>query len=542
MKQKHISEWAIVLGIISVFSLFRFFNLSWDGLTLQLHSDELFISQVALSMRFFDNLNPNFWGYHGAVFYVLKLWSFSVSFITSNAWWSTTLKGVTLAGRYLSAIFSTISLVLLYWIGKRLFGKRTGILTLLLAGTSVFFIQTAHFHVTENYLLLFELLIISSCISYWQKPSARHVALLSLWFALSVATTKNTAFLFAFLPVAAILGKGGTSWKDKGITLGFFTAFSLAFMFLFTPFTFINLGAFIAYSKRLAMDVNGTLLYGWSLQFKDTSALFWVPTVCFALGVQVVIPSVLASLWFLVTALRKKRITLEAILAVFFIGYAVYLGGAFIKFVRYLMPLTPMVYIFAGYTYDELSTRVGKIGKIGTIIAVAVGFLWAVAYMNVYVHQNPALISSDYITKTIPTGSRVIREQNNILLPLTGAGNINVTDYDFYTPDTREKMLDLVHTLWMADYFIVSSRRVYGTTMRLKTIFPQTGAMYKLLFDGNLGYEKVAEFVNYPALGPFVINDDSSEETFAVFDHPHVIIYKNTKTLTEEKLQQLLVK
>jgi len=46
------------------------------------------------------------------------------------------------------------------------------------------------------------------------------------------------------------------------------------------------------------------------------------------------------------------------------------------------------------------------------------------------------------------------------------------------------------------------------------------------MFKGSLGFDLVATFEDYPTIGPLVINDQNSEESFTFYDHPKVLIFK----------------
>ncbi|EKD87436.1 MAG: tetratricopeptide TPR_2 repeat protein [uncultured bacterium] len=77
--------------------------------------------------------------------------------------------------------------------------------------------------------------------------------------------------------------------------------------------------------------------------------------------------------------------------------------------------------------------------------------------------------------------------------------------------------------------------------MHLSNRYPITSKYYKLLFNGSLGYKKVAEFTVYPTLKlgswVFEFNDDNSEESFQVYDHPKVFIFENVAHLSKEQLK-----
>jgi hypothetical protein len=65
---------------------------------------------------------------------------------------------------------------------------------------------------------------------------------------------------------------------------------------------------------------------------------------------------------------------------------------------------------------------------------------------------------------------------------------------------------------------IIPSRRVYKNHSKEK--YPVLGRYYHDLFTGKLGFEKIAEFAT--------LGDENAEETWTVFDHPTVRIYKRT--------------
>lgn len=65
----------------------------------------------------------------------------------------------------------------------------------------------------------------------------------------------------------------------------------------------------------------------------------------------------------------------------------------------------------------------------------------------------------------------------------------------------------------------------------LQKTYPQLNDYYQKLFSGELGFEKVAEFVAYPKIELFgktliELPDEEAEETWTVFDHPVFRIYK----------------
>jgi hypothetical protein len=68
----------------------------------------------------------------------------------------------------------------------------------------------------------------------------------------------------------------------------------------------------------------------------------------------------------------------------------------------------------------------------------------------------------------------------------------------------------------------------------LRKEFPKLNQYYQNLFSGRLGFEKVAEFSTSPKISFFgktllEFPDEKTEETWTVFDHPVIRIYKRDK-------------
>ena len=132
-----------------------------------------------------------------------------------------------------------------------------------------------------------------------------------------------------------------------------------------------------------------------------------------------------------------------------------------------------------------------------------------------------------------------------------------------YHEDTLDKREQLLDWLDEADYIITASNRLYASIPRLPTRYPLTIAYYQALFSGELGFELVADFASYPALGPVNFPDQEkpfavpqaayqylpaslsimlppAEEAFSVYDHPRVLIFRKTAAYSRERAEALL--
>ena len=97
----------------------------------------------------------------------------------------------------------------------------------------------------------------------------------------------------------------------------------------------------------------------------------------------------------------------------------------------------------------------------------------------------------------------------------------------------------IYQTIEEVDYIIIASNRLHIPLQRIaqncdKWNVPQDRCpqnayiYYRQLFNGDLGFKKVAEFENLPKI-PILnipINDQSADESFTVYDHPKVMIFE----------------
>lgn len=143
-------------------------------------------------------------------------------------------------------------------------------------------------------------------------------------------------------------------------------------------------------------------------------------------------------------------------------------------------------------------------------------------------------------------------------LSTSGSGQL-----ELYHPDTLQKRADLLNWLDEADYVITGSNRLYASIPRLAPRYPLTMAYYEALFSGDLGFELVADFRSPLALGPFQFPDQEepfpipeadyqyrpapisvpmppAEETFSVYDHPRVLIFRKTEAYSRVAAEALL--
>lgn len=516
----------VLLTITAAGVLLRFTNLNWDQ-GGRLHPDEALIINGAMAVRFFSQLSPGFHDYNGLSVYLLKLVSLGVSLLPSIAFWATTPEGMTLIGRYISALLSAASVPLVSICGKQLWNKETGLIAAFLFAVTPMSVQLAHFYTTESILIFLLLILLTATIRFVKKPDMSALAGMGVAAGLLLAT-KNTSYMFLPIPVAAILFKT----KRASLVVRAVAVFSItciAAFFITSPYSFIDWQGYIDRSQYLAAVVSGRLLMDWTVQFQDTNGFWWVKNLLYAFGPLALLGTI-GILGFLLQ--RKFRQIVPIIAAVWSAGFLAFLSFTFLKFTRYASPLMPFFALFAAkLLWDIRKTRTGAIILVATMLSQ---LLYGAMFFSIYASSHTSLRAADWIGTHVPPGSALFTEEWNGIVrfsrPELKSRGYKVMTVNMYTlPDGQTKTNHLYKTLAQSDYVLLESPKVKNTILRQKNRYPNASQFYESLTSGALGFTKVAEFSSYPHMGVFTIPDDDAEETLTVFDHPTITLYGRTR-------------
>jgi YYY domain-containing protein len=253
--------------------------------------------------------------------------------------------------------------------------------------------------------------------------------------------------------------------------------------------------------------------------------------------------------WVLVKAILRRASSGELILLSWIVPYFGVTGLFLAKFMRYMIPVVPLfVLMGAGMLVGERRGERG-IRHALTVIALGGAIFWSLAFVNgVYRTEHTWILASRWIYDNLPDGSVIGSEHWDDDLPLDlpepgkskGARKYRLVELPMYEEDTEEKYNLIRSRLRECDYIVLASNRLYRSIPRLPQRYPMTTKYYELLFSGQLGFEKVAEFTTYPKLGPFVFCDDDADESFTVYDHPKPIVFKKVRELSDEEWEELL--
>ncbi len=468
------------------------------------------------------------------------------------------------------------------------------LLAMFFYAASVLPIQLSHFFAVETYLTFFIALsfyLLIKIISNTQKGNKlitcnlKLTTLLGIAFGLAIAS-KITAVLF--LP---IIGLSLLFFLIKNRNL--FLFFVICFMFFVSSYFTVRLAQPYLFSNSalITFSLNPKILQNWKelKSFDDTTGGFppavqWITTkpylfplknmLFWGLGIPLGILAVLSIMYQVLCIIRllfqKKKLSqiLNTSHFILFLSTLwililfIYQGGQFVKALRYFFPIYPFLAILSGYFVVRIINKY-KIGLLGYLVIGLLIIVYPLSFVTIYSRLNSRVEASYWIFKNLPAGVTVSSEEWDDGLPVSLGNYIHEqyqkVQFPLYWPDNEEKWRKISADLEKTDYVILTSNRLYGSTMTYPQKYPITIKYYNALFDGSLGFEKVAEFTSRPNLPipgiklcltpPFVrygivalktqecnqtgisFVDDYADETFTVYDHPKVIIFKKVKTI-----------
>lgn len=459
-------------------------------------------------------------------------------------------------GRAWSAFFDTLTILLTFLIGSRLFSRRAGCLASLFFAFTVFHIQLAHLLTVDVMLTALIMLAIYSSAHVMQEGRLRHYCLAGLFSGLALATK------FTALPILIPLGFAHVAycWRQRRMRSpaqwGKLFAGLIVCAASFTvcaPFFFIDHKEFMRQLREQKDMVQGRWAPPWTLQYTHTvRGLYQIKNViAYCMGAPLGI-TILAGTGYLVCRWLRKPDWNALLLMMWLVPVGGVTLSFQVKFLRYLAPLIPFLCILGAQGVCVIYERARERGwglALRGAVAIVIGFsiFYSLAYASIYGRESSRITASRWIYKNIPKGSRILDETWEFGgLPYgTDEGNAGTHRYavkqlDIYNPDDRNKARSLARELAEGDLIALMTKRMYGSVLRVPDRYPITSNYYRLLFEERLGYKLVKSVASRPRLWGISFNDDYSDESFTVYDHPKVLLFRKVVSYPAEYIERLL--
>ena len=265
------------------------------------------------------------------------------------------------AGRALTALADVASVWLMYVIGRRMYGRWTGILAAALTTFAVIHIQHAHFYRPEPFTVLTSLAATWAMLRFIDTKRTRDAVLLGALVGLAMAPKVSVAPIVAPLALTFLwVCKDRAGWRWSDLTVPVAVRFAptvllagsaaLAAYFITTPYAFLDYSQMLSDIQEQSRMVRDAFVMPFTRQYVDTPA-FWYQirqTAVWGLGLPLGIVAWLAAPFTAWMAWRGG-ITQRAdlLLLAWAIPGFIFLELFEVKFLRYVFPLMPFYVLMA---------------------------------------------------------------------------------------------------------------------------------------------------------------------------------------------------
>jgi 4-amino-4-deoxy-L-arabinose transferase-like glycosyltransferase len=550
----------------------RFYGLGW-GLPYHFHSDEFLLAanteklRTAPSVAQLIRTEPKFLLYPPVLMFLnIGLVSASTLFRPFDHGDPASLKLFYLLARGIVALFGLATILMLYFLGSRLYSRTSGLLAAFFLAFTVLHVRDSHFFCTDVPMTFFLVLILYLCIEIVEKKTFKIYLLTGIVTGIACATKQTALLVLPVILTAHLIsiwkGQGlslyecwralrsGPSLKRLGVVFGI-TA--LAFM-IANPFVVMNPAKFLARSRTTFEYLKGANQPQWSFQFTGATVGYWFSNLFFySLGPALEFLCLLGVLW----AMWKRKWA-DGFVLLFMAVYFVSVGFGYMKFIRYTIPLLPFLCLFgarmAVELYEMVKPRAWRIVLLLGLTFVGVfSVFYTLAYLNIYKQDDVRIQASRWLHANIPRGSTVLIDIS-YATPLLGEMFFHPRFYDDYTvgfgldyyfkkdfytikvlnlftyaseslnpPDKFKKYVR--ERLEGTDYIIMGDEHSEQFSFRPRE-YPAVVQFFYRLFKEKLGFRLVKTFEVRPAFLGITLSDDRAELSFRLFDHPKVMIFQ----------------
>ncbi|GFP26889.1 ArnT family glycosyltransferase [Candidatus Hakubella thermalkaliphila] len=434
------SDTVILTAIFLLGVVARFFALDFGLPNISTRPDEIFV--VGTAMKFgTGDLNPHFFIY--PTFYMYFLFAVYVAYyllglalgIFSSLedfqfLYFTDPTAFYLLNRIIAATLGTVTIFLVYLVGRKFYSRGVGLLSALLLSLTYLHVRDSHFGVLDVPVTFFIVLAYLFIGKMFLEGRMRDYLGAGAIAGLAVSVKYNAALLVMPFLLGHLLrsrGRGRTLKEmvfDRKIWAGIL-AMPLFFV-LTTPFSVLDPNLFL----KDTLEIFG---YFEGLPGIDLGP-GWIYHLAFSLRYGLGLPLLLASLGGTAYALYRHRKS-DLLLLSFPLAYYLVAGSSHTVFVRYAIPLLPFLNIFAALLIHDVFGKVAHlyIGKLGhfltfksengkqlgkrgvkfaciglSVLLLIPSIFHIVSFDRILSQEDTRLLSARWIEENIPSGSKIL--------------------------------------------------------------------------------------------------------------------------------------
>lgn len=526
----------LLLLLLVTGAFFRFYNLNW-GAPFYFHPDERNIANAVSAIQIPSNLNPHFFAYGSLPIYSIAFLETGLSVlfkINGNPF-----ENAIVLSRFLSALFSTLLIPLSMVIAYTMHGKKTSIITGIFVTTSIGLIQYAHFGTFEIWLTFFSTLLFFVSILYVHQQKPKYLLYAFLLIGALTAIKISSIILIPILPLIYCLVHKPSFTKKFCISfLGTMFSYSLIALLIFLllcPFTILDFKSFqntMNYESSVAL---GTLNVFYTQGFMQTTPvlfqfLYDYPFLINPLITLLFIPSFLYVSY---KGFLSKNNSYKLLIVFYFLLFFSQ-AFLFVKWIRYIVPTLPFMYIIIAIACDDFLKQIKKpYGMILFIILSIICLVYSCAFFSTtYMEPDTRVQAAQWAKRNLQSHAQILSESYDLGIVPFNASFDHITLFNFYDMDTNiSQGAELQNNLANTEYIIIPSQRVIRSRFLKPHLFPKSAEFYSQLFMDHNNYKIVYQtpcdfWCKLVYSGNEIYH---VEETADIFDRPTITIIQHEK-------------
>jgi 4-amino-4-deoxy-L-arabinose transferase-like glycosyltransferase len=322
--------------------------------------------------------------------------------------------GLFLAGRLVTALLGAATILALFALGNRAFGDRVGIAAAMLYAVAPLAVVHAHFLTVDVPATFFVTMALLWAIQLLDSKKGKDFILAGVWVGLAAATKYNAGLVFIAPVVATFLNRGEKEEPHKILpNLSLLLGATVGTFLLACPGIWLNWDVFWnGMPNYPGSGVRYELFEhsrsGHGEAFLNTGPGWWyhlIVSLRCGLGFMLFLYVIGGGV-----GLAIQRVRPNLPLLAFFLLYFGLAGFSAVRFARYMLPLFPVLCLWAGYvccTYVWPKPTGRRLENLASLLVVLLTLMETHTYLSAMTARDPRDRAADTLEKNAPQGASV---------------------------------------------------------------------------------------------------------------------------------------
>ena len=400
------------------------------------HPDEYVYVEIALKVLKSGDYNPHFFQYPSLFFYFLAaayipyfLWSASRGLLSTVNGLAlpielvprdvivATMPTAFLVGRFMSSLFATATVVLVYVIGRRLYRRRVGLFAGLLLAVAFTHVRISHFVTPDGIMTFFVTLAVLLNYNVLTNGRLRDYVLGGVAIGLAATTKYNAGAAILLLLAAHALREGKSGFVDTKLVAGILCC--CAAFLAGSPYIILDLPGFL---NGLAFEMRHYGLIGEPDQTGST--LMWYLVYLWKYESPIALLAAVQAVRSLFLRSRKALY-----LTIFPVLYFCLISTYRVRNDRSLAPILPLASLLAALLVNDVAEvlrrrlpHVPRQWVRASLTALVFGLcaaipVWGTVNLDrAFSRPDVRTVAAEWVERNLPPGSRIAIESYSPLM------------------------------------------------------------------------------------------------------------------------------